>query len=167
MIQDYIFMVFVALTSIGALLVLLLRNILYAALSLFFAFLGIAAIYVFVSADFLAITQLVIYIGGILILVLFGIMLTNRVSSVKDLISESGNKVFGYLMGIGLFTLLCFGIKNINIPMYCVRTDHSIIRPIGISLMTDNILLFEVSAVLLLVVLVGAAYLISKQGANE
>ena len=167
MIQDYIFMVFIALTSIGALLVLLLRNILYAALSLFFAFLGIAAIYVFVSADFLAITQLVIYIGGILILVLFGIMLTNRVSSVKDLISESGNRVLGYLMGIGLFVLLCFGINKIDLLPSKFVTENSVIRPIGISLMTDNILLFEVSAVLLLVVLVGAAYLISKQGANE
>ncbi|NJO01957.1 MAG: hypothetical protein HC880_09915 [Bacteroidia bacterium] len=64
--------------GISALLMLLLRNVLYNAFCLLMVFLGVAALYVLAGADFLAITQIVVYVGGVLILLLFGIMLTKR-----------------------------------------------------------------------------------------
>lgn len=168
--QHYIYIAFIALVIIGASMVLFSRNILYAALSLFFAFLGISGIYVFASVDFLAITQLVIYIGGVLVLVLFGIMLSNRVSSVKDLISPSANHFLAYPIGAGLLAILIYGIQQLNLEATVfqqIQQGKSVIKPIGISLMTDNLLLFELAAILLLVVLVGTAYLISNQNSNK
>ena len=58
------------------------RNIMYAAFSLLFTFFGVAGLYVLLQADFLAVTQILIYVGGILVLLLFGVMLTNNVVSV-------------------------------------------------------------------------------------
>src|SRR5512137_23304 len=57
------------------------RNILYSALGLLAALLGVAGLYVFLSADFLAVAQVMIYIGGVL--VLFAVMLTNRIGEVQ------------------------------------------------------------------------------------
>lgn len=159
--QQYINIIFIALTALGALVVLLSKNILYAALALFFTFLGIAGIYVFASADFLAITQIIVYLGGILVLTLFGIMLTNRVSSIKELISVSGNRLGGYFIGLTLFGLIAYGIHSSGFQIANTKTGESVIEPIGMNFMTDYILLFEIAGILLLVVLVGAAYLIS------
>ena len=69
---------FSALAIGAALTILFTRNVMYAALCLFIALLGVAALYVLAGADFLAITQLLIYVGGVLVLLIFGVMLTHR-----------------------------------------------------------------------------------------
>jgi NADH-quinone oxidoreductase subunit J len=78
MILKIVFFGFVTLIGISALALLGTRKVLYAAISLLLILLGISALYVFAGADFLAVTQIIIYVGGILVLLLFGIMLTNR-----------------------------------------------------------------------------------------
>ena len=76
---DVLFYVIAAVTVAGAAGVALSRNILYSAIGLLMALLGAGALYVFLAADFLAVTQLLVYIGGVLILILFAVMLTNRI----------------------------------------------------------------------------------------
>jgi len=164
----YIQYFFLALTLLGAVLVLVCKNVLYAALSLFFSFLGIAALYVFEGADFLAITQLIVYIGGILVLILFGIMLTNRVKSVKDLTSGSSRLFISFLIATFLFLTLVIGINSLDSNIYNSSfKEKSIITNIGLNLLTENILMFEIIGVLLLVVLVGVAYLISPKSEKK
>ena len=75
---DIIFYAFAILTIVSAVGVVFSRSIVYAAFSLLFTFFGVAALYVLLAADFLAITQILLYVGGILVLVVFGIMLTSR-----------------------------------------------------------------------------------------
>ena len=59
------------------------RNILHAALSLLFTLLGVGGIFIFLNADFLAVTQLLLYVGGVLVLILFAVMLTSRIRDQK------------------------------------------------------------------------------------
>ena len=75
---------FVAIfTIVSALFVVLNNQLLYSAIALLFTLFGVAGLYIFLWADFIAGIQLLVYIGGILVLVIFGIMLTNRISSVR------------------------------------------------------------------------------------
>ena len=73
-----LFYMFAVITLGSACIVVFSRNIVRSAFALLFAFFGVAALYVFLLADFIAVTQLLIYVGGILVLILFAVMLTNR-----------------------------------------------------------------------------------------
>jgi NADH-quinone oxidoreductase subunit J len=75
---------------------------------LLFTFFGIAGLYVMANADFLAVTQLLVYVGGILILLIFGIMLTTKISSVNVTFSGPGaSKVVVGLLSSALLIILC------------------------------------------------------------
>ena len=78
-----IFYSFAGLTLLSALFILFTRNILYAAFALMLTFLGVAGIFIFLGAEFVAITQVLVYVGGIVILIVFGVMLTNRLKGEK------------------------------------------------------------------------------------
>ena len=87
---NLIFWFIALMTIISASIVVLSNNLIYSAVSLLFTLLGIAGLYVFLWADFIAITQILIYVGGILVLIIFGIMLTHRIT--VDTLSQSSNK---------------------------------------------------------------------------
>src|SRR5437016_14243649 len=76
---DLVFYAFAALTIAGAAGCAFSRNIIYSAWAMLFAFLGVAGLYVFLGADFPAVAQVLIYVGGILVLILFAIMLTKQI----------------------------------------------------------------------------------------
>ncbi len=87
---EIIFYFFAVVTVASAAVVVFSRNIVYSAFALLFTFFGVAGIYVLLNADFLAITQLLIYVGGILVLLLFGVMLTTNTVNI-DIKSGSVN----------------------------------------------------------------------------
>ncbi len=76
---DYVFWVFAIVTVASGAVVVLARSLIYSAFALLFTFFGVAGLYVLLGADFLAATQLLVYVGGILVLLLFGVMLTHRI----------------------------------------------------------------------------------------
>src|SRR3990172_6364818 len=80
---EIIFYFFAVVTVGSAAVVVFSRSIIYSAFSLLFTFFGVAGLYVLLNADFLAVTQLLVYVGGILVLLLFGVMLTSNVVSVE------------------------------------------------------------------------------------
>ena len=80
--SELIFWGFVVLTIGSAMVVVFHRRIIYSAFALMFTFFGVAALYVYLSADFLAASQVLIYVGGILTLIIFGVFLTARISSL-------------------------------------------------------------------------------------
>src|ERR671930_500926 len=100
-----VFYVFATLTVGSAAVVVFSRSLIYSAFALLFTFFGVAALYVFLGADFLAATQLVIYVGGILILLLFGVMLTHKLYDL-DLRSEVTQFLPGLIVAFGLFLVL-------------------------------------------------------------
>ncbi len=151
---------------VSALFILFSKNLIYAAFALFLAFLGMAALYVLAGADFLAVTQIMVYVGGVLVLLIFGIMLTQKAN--KGAASSSPNKVvvlmkrefWGFLIGISVFGFLSYIILSANFVMNgTINSSKSTVKTIGVELMTSHLLPFEIVAILLLVALVGAAYL--------
>src|SRR5436189_5512414 len=104
-VAQVIFYFFAILTVASAAIVVFSRSLIYSAFALLFTFFGVAALYVFLGADFLAATQLVIYVGGILILLLFGVMLTHKLYDL-DLRTETFQFFPGLLVTSAVFLTL-------------------------------------------------------------
>jgi NADH-quinone oxidoreductase subunit J len=170
---DFAFFSFIALTLGGAVAVLLTRNVLYAAYSLLLALLGVAGLFVFAGADFLAVSQLVIYVGGVLVLVLFGVMLTHKptrtatpeaAEQLNAILTGIRRPYVAALLAIGLF----WGVSRLLANAHFVMLERPLpiattsVDTIGRQLMTEHLLPFEVISILLLVALVGAGYLAKK-----
>lgn len=159
MMIEFFFYLFAALAVISAGVILLSDNILYAAFSLVVTFLCVAGVYVIAGAEFIAITQIMIYVGGIVVLLIFGVMLTNKISG-KAMRTSSRNKLSGGLICFFLAALLLFGIYKINFFLLNPsqqKEQYNNVEQLGIGLMSDYILPFEIAAVLLLAALIGAA----------
>lgn len=189
---DIFFYAFAAAIVVSAVLVAFSHNIVHAAFALLFTFFGIAGIYVLLSADFLAIAQILIYVGGILVLLVFGIMMTNRVTNI-DIRAAVRSRIPALILCAMLafviislvisghwmhFTDVPWGrtpwnrdaITQALVPMQgTVREvlDHDGSQgtslEIGKLLMTDYLLPFELVSIVLLVALVGAATLARQE----
>lgn len=166
-IAQIIFYIFAGITVISALMILFTRNVLYSAFLLIITFLGISAIYVFAGADFLAITQILVYVGGILVLMIFGVMLTNKISG-QAVLTEGQHHFWAALVGLSLFGLLAYSILQVNFASLSWLQqgnliEGSTIKTLGILLMSDYVLPFELAGILLLVALIGAAFIAKRQ----
>lgn len=148
----------------SGLMILLSDNIVRMAVYLLFTLSSVAALYLLLGAELLAAVQLIVYVGGILILIIFGVMLTSRELAVSASI-PTGEK-FGGLAIAGLIGLtmilagLYAGLESRTLP---VEVSEYEVREVGLALMTDFILPFEVAAVVLLVVMIAAAYMARKR----
>ncbi len=172
-----VFVVFSLLAVVASVGMLLSKNVLYSAFLLLLVFMSVAACYVLAGADFLAIAQIVVYVGGVLILLLFGIMLSNqsmRTNTVevyetfKAPQSEHKNLFGGILAGLSMFSLLLYTFHQANFEEQswlktAAKTQQTIkgstVQPLGIGFMTDYALAFELIALLLLVALIGSVTL--------
>ncbi len=167
--QLLILLIFAGLTVSAAFGVLLLKNVLHAAFSLLISFLGVAALFVFAGAEFIAISQLMIYVGGILVLMIFGVMFTNRSSSSKTVVSGTHNVFWAVLIAIPLLTLLFYPLfkKDLEVSKITFSAMSPKISDLGIAFLTEHILSFEFVAVLLLVVLIGTVYLAGSKNTTK
>jgi NADH-quinone oxidoreductase subunit J len=160
-VYSIIFYLFAAITILSAFFVVTTRNIIHSAYYLLFTLFGIAGIYVLLGADFIAIVQLVVYIGGILILLLFGVMLTNKITHVQ--IKSGTIKIIPAALGVALFAgilaaaLLNTKWKTINNELP-IATTHSL----GLLLLQQYGVVFELLGILLLIALIGAASMARK-----
>jgi NADH:ubiquinone oxidoreductase subunit 6 (subunit J) len=155
----YIF-AFAAIVSVFVMI--FTRTVFYAALSLIVCLISIAGIYALLYAEFLAITQLIIYAGGVLVLILFGIMLTNRIAG-KPLHTETHHTIVGIIISIGLFlTLIAAYQKTLFTHTEPVPAQGNHINQVGIELMSTYVAPFEIGGILLLVCLIGAALMASS-----
>ena len=159
---DLAFYFFAVVSLASAAVVVFSRNIMYAAFSLLFTFFGVAGIYVLLNADFIAVAQLLIYVGGILVLLLFGVMLTNKVVSV-DIKSGTMQLWPGAMLAAAVAGILC-GVyyKTDWRIVQGVPGTPSTTNALGELFMTRYLLPFEVASVALLVALLGAALIARK-----
>jgi NADH-quinone oxidoreductase subunit J len=161
---DWLFYFFALITIVSAAVVVFSNNIVYSAFSLLFTFFGVAGMYVLLSSDFLGITQLLVYVGGILVLILFGVMLTNRTTNL-NVVSTTINRVPSLFIGAALMGTLC-GFFWITDWFYGSRsgelTATTTSLDIGNALITTHALPFEIASVILLVALIGAAMIARK-----
>ncbi len=156
-----VFWVFALVTVGSAAVVVLSRTLIYSAFALLFTFFGVAGLYVMLGADFLAAVQLLVYVGGILVLLLFGVMLTHRIYDL-DLKSETQQLPAGVIVAVGLFVILAAtGLSSqwAQTPLSPAPTTQAI----GQLFMGTYLLPFEAASVLLLLVLVGAAMIVRRR----
>ena len=157
-----IFWLFACVIFMGGVAIVFVRNLVHALVLLFVCLFGVAAFFVFGGAEFLAATQVVIYVGGILILMLIGVMLTQK---LKEADPETGlvNLVPGFVIGLILFGFLTSVVFE-NTDLLSVSADVKVddVEMIGVETLTGFLLPFELVSVLLLATLVGATYLARK-----
>ena len=162
--NEILFYAFASIAIISAAFILFTKNVLHAAFSLVITFMCVAALYVFANAEFLAVTQIMIYVGGIVVLMIFGVMLTNR-TGTPNYRPGSSHRFMGILSAGGIITLLVYGILKMNFKVL-ENYSQSTIEDLGVGLMTGFVLPFELAALLLLMALVGAA-VIAGQGLEK
>lgn len=143
-------------------MILITKNVVHAVFMLVLVFLGISGIYFVSQAEFVAVTQILVYIGGILILFMFGVMLTRRVDGQR--METEHRRVFpAAMLGAGFLAVIIIplqeGFPVFVKPMLLMENPYSTTEQIGLKLMTDHLLGLEMAAVLLLMALVGAAFL--------
>ena len=159
---EILFFIIVSLTIVSAYWVVMSPNLVHSAVSLLFTLFGVAGLYVFLFADFIAASQVIIYVGGILVLIIFGVMLTNKIDDPM-LSNQSQNQI---IAGVFCFILLIFQFQiifNTNWYIGELITRESTVDEIGMLLLTTYLLPFEVVSVLLLAALIGSAMLSRKK----
>jgi len=160
-IYSIIFYLFAAITVVSAFFVVTTRNIIHSAFYLLFTFFGVAGIYVLLGADFIAVVQLVVYIGGILILLLFGVMLTNKITHVE--IKTGTVKIVPAALSVALFAgLLATALLNTKWKTVSSELPVSTAHSIGLLLLQQYAIVFELLGILLLIALIGAASMARK-----
>jgi NADH-quinone oxidoreductase subunit J len=157
-----IFYLVAAVTVGSAAMVAFSRNIIYSAFALLGAFAGVAGIYVFLGADFVAAVQLLIYVGGILVLILFAVMLTHRITEVKITNRAAGKipalAIVGVLAGLLVQTIRQTPWAKAKEVLYTPTAAK-----IGDMFLQDYLLPFELASLVLLAALIGAVVLARKE----
>ncbi|MBI4732097.1 MAG: NADH-quinone oxidoreductase subunit J [Chloroflexi bacterium] len=161
--EKIIFLLTGALILLSALMVVSTRKLLHAALWLVVTLFGVAVLYAMLQASFLAVVQVVVYIGAIAILFIFAVMLTRR--EMRDQGQQTRSNwwlpaLLGLLILAGLVFLI-LGVPGADRVPAALPEGFDAVRVLGTALVSPNayVLPFEVASVLLLAALVGAVYL--------
>ncbi len=185
---EFLFLVISAVGLLGALGTVLARNLVHAALFLVAFFFAIACQFVLLEAEFLAALQVLIYIGAVAIILLFGIMLTRNIQGDDTTIVTGAWRIPALIAGLCVFGILAFGINNAVGPVgqspwsasnlrpsisaeeapnaeTAIRREavNNMARTVGNELMTRYTVAFEVAGLLLTVALVGAIALAHRE----
>jgi NADH:ubiquinone oxidoreductase subunit 6 (subunit J) len=152
-----------ALVLISALVATFAPNIIGSSFALFFTLLGMAGFYFLLGADFLALVQIIVYVGGILVLLLFAVLLTSR--TVEHLRLETRRTyLIAVLGGLALGAVLVPAVLGAHWASAPLQPAEPSTAAIGHLLLTRYLLPFEFSSVILLVALIGASYLVRRRG---
>ncbi|HZD03224.1 MAG TPA: NADH-quinone oxidoreductase subunit J [Actinomycetes bacterium] len=157
--QEVAFLVMAVIGGIGGLLVVTSRNIVHAALYLVVALASVAGIYLLLAAPFVAFVQVIIYVGAIVVLLLFGIMLTRAPVGRRVLDNSLRARVGALVVGGGVFAMLTVFLVRAFGGERIVNRAGTATAALGTSIFRNFVLPFEAVSVLLLAALVGAIVL--------
>lgn len=157
-ISNAVFFLLAFVIIIFAILMVSSRNLVHSALFMVAAFIGIAGIYAMLSADFLAVVQVLVYVGAISVLLVFGVMLTRR-TDMKSSNPGNGHKLGAFLTAIGLFGVLTWKVLSTEWATTSAQPAETTVGQIGDLLLGKYVIPFEAAAVLLLVAMAGAILL--------
>lgn len=165
--EAVIWLLLAGLGVVGAGTVALSRNVVHCAYGLLFALLSVCAMYAMLGADFLAITQVIVYVGGILVLVVFGVMMTHRIEA-SSLRQEIVQPVAALVAALFVFGLAMSMVVNEAWPLLQQVSDpEPSVRILGRAFLTDYLFPFEFASVLLLLAMMGAAMLTRERHASS
>jgi NADH-quinone oxidoreductase subunit J len=164
-ITTFYFWLFTAAIIGGAIGCVTMRNVFHAALMLILCLVGVGGFFILTNAEFLAMVQVIIYIGGIMVLFLFGIMVSQNIISA-DQQQLAPHSLWAALLSFGLFLTMAFIGLTISFPdsprRGSVVLDNNT-QAIGWSLMATFTLPFEVASIMLLMAMLGAIVLVRKE----
>jgi NAD(P)H-quinone oxidoreductase subunit 6 len=165
MLAQAIFYALAALTVGSALMVAFSRNIVYSTFALLGAFMGVVGIYILLAADFVAMVQLLVYVGGILVLTIFAVMLTAGIGdvTVSNRAVGTGPAIVTVLVAAGL---MMYAVMRTPWHQSTSLTTLPTTYGIGNAFLGDYVLPFEVASLVLLAALIGAI-VISRHEAKE
>ncbi len=163
---DLVFYLVAAVTLISAAGVAFSSNIVYSAFSLLGTFMCVAGLYVFLAADFVAVIQVLIYVGGILVLMIFAVMLTQSIADVRI-----SNRSVGRLPAVVIVGCVAAVMAKaaLNTAWHTVPAGAPTpsTYAIGNGFLGDYVLPFELASVVLLAALIGAVVLSRKELKEE
>ena len=157
-----VFYLICLVTVVSAGMVALSRNIIYSAFSLLGTFMGVAGLYIFLGADFVAAVQLLIYVGGILVLILFAVMLTHRITDV-EITNRAAGRIPALVL-IGIFIVLL--IQTVRETPWAKAKEvvyAATTAKIGDAFLYEYLLPFELASLVLLGAMIGAVVLSRKE----
>ena len=161
---DFIIILLASIAILSAIYVVTSKNLVRSAVSLFFTLFAIAGLYILLYADFVAGAQIMIYVGGILVLIIFGVMLTNKMDK-PSIANSSQNQIVAASVSIIFFMAQVFVILDTKWTNKTSIVLDETVKDIGRMLMKEYLLPFEIVSVLLLAALIGAATLARKKNA--
>lgn len=160
--QDFIFLLILLAIFLGAALVAFAKQIVTSVFGLLLTLASVAGIYVFLSADFIAVSQVLIYIGGVVILLLFAVMLTGRSAGELSVTNPAMQKVPALLFSFAFFAISIYVIFTSGLD-FSPANYQATTAAIGHLLLREFILPFEYVSFVIVVLLVGSAVLIRKE----
>jgi NADH-quinone oxidoreductase subunit J len=157
--ETVLFAVIASATGLSALSVVFSRNIVRSAVWLLFTLVGVSLLYFLLGAEFVGATQLIVYVGGTMVLVVFGVMLTAQQQFLR-IRTRPQEWLVGGVLAASLFTLLVTVSLRLGEGRQSPATEPLPgVGQLGVGFLTTYLLPFEIISVHLLVVLIGAAYL--------
>lgn len=156
-----VFYLLAALTVGSAIGVVVTRNVVHSALALMGTLLGVASLFVLLHADFLGVVQLLVYVGGILVLTLFAVMLTSRTDVRVS--NRSVGRVPALALTAGLLGLLILVARRTPWVVSDAPPPETTVQALGNAFLGEYILPFEVASIVLLVALIGAVVISRKE----
>ena len=164
------FFILSLLTIGGAVFMISFTRVVHMVVAIGVTFLSIAGLYVLLDAEFVAVSQVLVYSGAISILMLFGIMLTKH-DAHDNGNSRAQNRFFTFVGVAAFFVTVFLGIQNTTWPpmgqQHLADPAISNTKQIGLEVFTKYVIPFELASVLLLVALVGAIIMAKKEGDEE
>ena len=146
------------LVIVAAWRVVTTQNVVRAALALVVVLAGMAPLFIMLAAEFVAVIQVLVYVGAVVVLFLFGIMLTRSPTDVPE-DPDNRRRWPGLIVAVGLFGALWFSLTDAfgNTSVDPKRVSDT--ADVGSNLLRENVIAFEAVSVLLLAALIGAIVL--------
>jgi NADH-quinone oxidoreductase subunit J len=167
MVAQIIFWVLALVTVTSAAITAFSRNIVYSAFALLGAFAGVVGIYILLAADFVAMVQIFVYIGGILVLTIFAVMLTQGIGDVNV-----SNRAAGSLPALATITIAgaVMAYATLRTQWFMAAVPPSVAPTtygIGNALLDTYVLPFEIASLVLLAALIGAVVISRQEAGGE
>lgn len=164
--QWVVFIFAAALALVGAIMMVTRRNPIHGALWLIVAFFSIAVIYITLNAQFIAVAQVIVYAGAIMMLIVFVIMLIHLETGFAYKTKLSGPKTLGAVITVILFIEIAAAVLTLRskAPQAAATSPVGTVADVGTALYGKYLFPFEIASVLLLVGIIGAVILARRGG---
>lgn len=159
--QNIFFGIIAAVMIVSALRVVTTHNIVHAALWLVVVLAGVAAQFILLGAEFVAVTQVLVYIGAVIVLFLFGVMLTRASLGEDESVAQEKRSIAGFV-GVLLFAVMAMALIDTWGDDRVVIDEPQRVAEVSDSIFSQYIVPFEAVSVLLLAALIGAIVVARK-----